>query len=131
MKKEYRFVPAQGYVHVQHHAGAKLTYDALMEQWRSIAEAASKDKSRKVLIEGEAPQRSLSTTDIYRLSNYLTDIGIRGFRIAFLLYNYVPDELSDFWETVTSNSGNSVAFFTDRAEAFQWLEIPPPEGRKT
>jgi hypothetical protein len=24
----------------------------------------------------------------------------------------------------------SVAFFTDRTEAFQWLEIPYPEGTK-
>jgi hypothetical protein len=130
MKKEYQFIPAKGFVHVQHLPRAKLTYDALIEQWQSIADVASKGQYRKVLIEGKKPQRALSTTDIYRLSQHLMAVGIRGFRIAFLFYEYVTDELSDFWETVTSNTGNSVAFFTDRAEAFTWLEIPFPETTK-
>lgn len=130
MKKEYRFIPTKNYVHVQNLPGAKLTYDALIEQWQAIAAVASQGHHRKVLIEGEKPQRALSTTDIYRLGQHLTNIGIRGFRIAFLFFEYVPDELSHFWQTVTSNTGNAAAFFTDRAEAFAWLEIPLPEKTK-
>ena len=130
MDKEYTFIPAKGYVHVQLFPRAQLTYDALIEQWESIADAALKEQYRKVLIEGEKPQRALSTTDIYRLGQHLMALDIRGFKIAFLFYEYVTDELSHFWETVTSNTGNSVAFFTDRAKTFAWLEIPLPEEQK-
>jgi hypothetical protein len=127
MNKEYQFIPAKGYVHVQHFPGATLTYDALIEQWQSIADVASKGQYRKVLIEGEKLKRALSTIDIYRLGQNLLDVGIRGFKIAFLFYEYVTDELSDFWKTVTCNTGNTVAFFNDRTEAFTWLGIPPSE----
>ena len=115
------------YIHVQLAENFEINPSGMETVWKATAEACQKYSCYKVLSEGNIRSRKLKAWDAYSSGSQASEIS--GLRHACLFYNYKPDDMSEFFKTVSSNRGSYIDFFTDKTKALKWLgvEIVEPE----
>jgi hypothetical protein len=109
------------YIHVLPAKNNEISPEGLLRVWNAIAAACQNYKCNKFLSEGNLHSRRLKDWDAFGSGTQASEIP--GLRQASLFYNYTPDDLTEFFKTVTSNRGTLVEFFTDKAAALKWFGV--------
>lgn len=113
------------YIHVRLAENFEINPSGLEKLWDATAEACQKYACNKVLSEGNIRSRKLKAWDAYSSGSRASEI--LGLRHACLFYNYKPDDLTEFFKTVSANRGSYIEFFTDKTKALQWLGVETDE----
>jgi len=109
------------YIHIKLAENYEITPQGLAKIWEAVAEAAQKYDCKKVLSEGNIHSRRLKAWDAFGSGEQASEIP--GMRHACLFYNYRPDDITEFFKTVSSNRGSYIEFFNDKAAALKWLGV--------
>ncbi len=109
------------YLRVLHPDDFEITPETNQKVWQAINEACKTHKCLRVLSEGKINQRKMKTWNAHESGSQSG--GIRGLRLACLFYDYKPDEMSEFFKTVSANRGVKIEFFTDKSAALEWLGV--------
>ena len=112
------------HVHVQLGRNLKVTSEQRETAWGRIAEICDENGTRRVLVEGRAPEGVLDTTEII-------DAGLKAATVprlwmAFCFEAFIPDELSELYETVAASKGVRVKHFSNPEAALHWLRTNAP-----
>jgi len=114
------------HIHVQHAEDYEISPESLTRLWQAVNEACEKYNCRRVLAEATTPpRRVMSMMDAYRSA--IQAMKIRGLNMACSLAGYVPDQQTEFFKTSALNRGVRIEFFSDRAQALEWLSIDVKE----
>jgi hypothetical protein len=109
------------YIHILLAENYEITPAGVEKMWKATAEACRKYNCSKVLSEGNIHSRKLKAWDAYSSGSQASEIPAA--RHACLFYNYQPDDMSEFFKTVSSNRGITIEFFKNKDEALKWLGI--------
>lgn len=107
------------HVHVQLGDGLKVSSEQREVVWGRIAEICEKNGTRRVLVEGRAPEGVFDTSVV--IDAGLKTATVPRLWMAFCFEGFVPDELSELYETVAASKGIRVRHFSSRESALQWL----------
>jgi hypothetical protein len=113
------------YLHITHPDDFVILSEHIDVLWHNLSEACSAHDCRRVLNEGNIDFSQLRAFDSYSAGFQAGEI--EGLRMACLFPKYQPDEKFEFFQTVASNRGAKIEFFTDRAEALKWLGVDGSE----
>ncbi len=113
------------YVHILLADIYEITPPGVEKMWQATIEACRKYNCNKVLSEGNIHARKLKAWDAYSSGSQASEVP--GLRHACLFYNYQPDDMSEFFKTVSSNRGTSIEFFKVKSEALKWLGVSDNE----
>jgi hypothetical protein len=113
-------------VHVRLAADYEITPEGMARHWSALIAFSKEHNCTRVLSEGINPRGRMGTTDAYDSATQAAAGGLIS-KVACFWEGYVPDELTRFFETVASNRGLSVRFFSTRTEALRWLEADVAE----
>lgn len=113
------------FIHVQLADNFEITPSGLEKIWKATAEACQNYNCNKVLSEGFIRSRKLKAWDAFNSGSQASEIP--SLRNACLFYNYKPDDLTEFFKTVSYNRGSYIEFFTDKKLAMKWLGIETDE----
>jgi hypothetical protein len=125
LSTDFEIIFRGSYIHVLLAKNYEITPDGLGKIWKATAEACQKYKCNKVLSEGNINSRKLKAWDAFSSGSQASEIP--SLRHACLFYNYKTDDITEFFKTVTSNRGSYIEFFTDKAEALEWLGVTDNE----
>lgn len=114
---EFEERPEYLYAYVK---GEKDSYEISRQYWNEVAEECRRIKCEKVLIE-EDIKDEMSTTEMYRFTSEIMDIGFIGIRVAFVDRYLSQQELNKFGELVATNRGFLGKIFNHVGEAEVWL----------
>jgi hypothetical protein len=114
-----------GYLHITHPDNFVLLPEDIDVLWMNLTGFCRQYDCRRILNEGRIDLSHLRAFDSYNAGSQAGEI--EGLRMACLFHGYVPDEKAAFFQTVASNRGSKVEFFTDRAEALKWLGVAENE----
>ncbi|HVE57212.1 MAG TPA: hypothetical protein VNB22_10320 [Pyrinomonadaceae bacterium] len=109
------------YVHILLAENYEITPMGVEKMWIATIEACRTYQCNKVLSEGNIHSRKLKAWDAYSSGSQASEVP--GLRHACLFYNYQPDDMSEFFKTVSANRGINVEFFTDKEKALKWLGV--------
>ncbi len=121
LSTDFEIIFRGSYIHVLLAKNYEITPQGLEKIWKATAAACEKHNCSKVLSEGNIHSRKLKAWDAYSSGSQASEIP--GLRHACLFYNYKPDDITEFFKTVTSNRGSYIEFFTDKAKALEWLGV--------
>lgn len=113
------------YIHVRLADNYEINAAGMEKMWLETAAACQKFNCNKVLSEGNIRSRKLKAWDAFSSGSQASVIP--GMRHACLFYNYQPDDMTEFFQTVTLNRGSYIEFFTDKARALKWLGVETDE----
>ena len=107
------------HVHVQLSSDLEVSSEQRNLLWDRIARVCEEHGSRRVLVEGRAPKGVFQTSEVI-------DAGLKAATVpklwmAFCFKDFMPDELSELYETVAASRGVRVKHFTNIKSALQWL----------
>ena len=111
------------FVHVELVPGFEISLDSMRGMWRDVPPICEQRNALRVLVEGNRPTRSMRKIEAFEHGRIVADLYLRGFRVAFCLYEYQPDQLSHLFTTVASGGFNSARFFSNLDESMRWLRI--------
>jgi len=100
--------------------GEKDGYEISRQYWKEVADECRRVKCQKVLIE-EDINDEMSTTEMYRFTSEIVDIGFSGIRVAFVDRHLSQRELNKFGELVATNRGLIGKVFDDVEAGEEWL----------
>ena len=120
-KNDFEIAFHGDYLHVLHPDNFEISPETNQKIWQAINAACKNHKCLRVLSEGKINQRKMKTWNAHESGSQAG--GIRGLRLACLFYGYEPDEMSEFFQTVSANRGVKVEFFTDKSAALEWLGV--------
>ncbi|MGC3991803.1 MAG: hypothetical protein QM796_19340 [Chthoniobacteraceae bacterium] len=89
-------------------------------QWPVLGAFCQKHNCYRVLSTAKNPQRKVGTLGAYKSGVELAATGLH-LKIACLWEDYVPDDLTRFFENVSANRGIEVRFFQEKELAMTWL----------
>jgi hypothetical protein len=110
-----------GYLHITHPDNFVILPGDLEGLWNNLAEACKMFDCPLVLNEGNIDLSKLKAFDTYYAGTQAGEIDC--LRMACLFTNHQLDEKSEFFKSVAAHRGALVEFFTDRAEALEWLGV--------
>ena len=125
LSTDFEIIFRGSYIHVRLADNFEINPASLEKIWNATAEACQIYACNKVLSEGNIRSRKLKAWDAYSSGSKASEI--TGLRHACLFYNYQPDDLTEFFKTVSSNRGTYIEFFTDKAKALKWLDVASDE----
>jgi hypothetical protein len=103
----------------------KVDVAVLQKGSREAIKLAAKHQCRKILIDAQEMDFSLSTIDIYQLPKTFSDVMVaEGENIwSYTRALVVPQIMKDhhFLETVAKNRGHNVKVFENTKDASEWL----------
>jgi hypothetical protein len=114
-----RFEERPGYIYA-FVKGEKDSYEISRQYWKEVADECRRANRRKVLIEEDINDQ-MSTTEMYRFTSEIMDIGFSGIHVAFVDRHLNQHELNKFGELVATNRGFLGKIFDNVEEAEQWL----------
>jgi hypothetical protein len=120
MSPGFTVEPRDGYLHMQLAPGFELTPESVMRFWGALSDACSEQGQQKVLVEGDAVQRKLTTMDSFD-SAALAGRLLPGLSVALCFRGYAVDEQTQFFLVAAMNRGVRAEFFEDRDAALRWL----------
>jgi hypothetical protein len=125
LSNDFEIVFRGNYLHVLHPDNFEISPEGNAKLWEMLAELCKTHNCYRVLSEANIQLRKLKTWNVHHSGSQASEI--RGLRLACLFYNYQPDEMSEFFKTVSANRGAKVEFFTDKTAAFEWLGVKETE----
>src|SRR5687767_9341785 len=125
LSTDFEIIFRGSYIHVQLADNYEITPAGLYKIWQETAAACQKHGCTKVLSEGNIHSRKLKAWDAFSSGSQASEI--HGMRHACLFYNYQPDEMTEFFKTVSYNRGIYIEFFTNKAQALKWLGVETSE----
>lgn len=124
MSSDFTFEFRKDYVHIQHAPDFEITPESNARLWPALIAFCKKHKCNRVLSEATNPKRRMSTIDAYESGVAVAQSAL-ALKIACCWTGYIPDDLSTFFQNVTSNRGVVTQFFSNREEALRWLGVDP------
>jgi len=121
LSTDFEIIFRGSYIHILLAENYEITPSGVEKMWKATADACRTYNCKKVLSEGNIHSRKLKAWDAYNSSSQASEV--LGLRHACLFYNYQPDDMTDFFKTVSLNRGITVEFFTNKAEALEWLGV--------
>ena len=116
----YQIGAINNLVHVALAPGFRMGLTDVQALWNDVRAACAERGMRHVLIEGEQPQRALSAGEVLLHAAYVADVG-DPLRVAFCLYDYPVDELTQQFVVGANRGRCSVQVFEELAPALRWL----------
>jgi hypothetical protein len=122
MSKDFSLEFNGKYIHIIHSPDYEITPESNDKLWAELSKACRKYKCLKVLAEGPAQKRKLSSMDAFESGSQASET-IPGLMLAICIHEYTPDETTKFFTDVAYNRGARIEFFNDKKKALQWLGI--------
>ena len=94
--------------------------------WKALDKACREYKCLKVFAEGASQKRRVTSLDAYKSGTQAAE-SIPGLKLAICIYEYTPDETTEFFKNVAYNRGVRIEFFNDKQKALDWLGIKDTE----
>ena len=110
------------YIHMIHASDYEICPESNEKLWKELSKACKKYKCLKVLAEGPAQKRRITTIDAFQSGSQASE-SIPGLKLAICVYEYITDETTEFFKTVAFNRGVRIEFFKDKKKALKWLGI--------
>jgi hypothetical protein len=114
------------YIHVTHAPDYEISPESNDKMWKALSEACKKYKCLKVFAESSSQKRRLSSLDAFQSGSQASE-SIPGVKLAICIYEYTPDETTEFFKNVAYNRGATIEFFNDKQKALAWLGIEDTE----
>ncbi len=114
------------YIHIIHPPDYEISQESNKRLWMALAEACREYKCLKVLAEGSTQKRKVTSMDAYESGAQAAE-SIPGLKLAICIYEYTPDETTEFFKNVAYNRGVRIEFFKDKKKALDWLGIKDAE----
>lgn len=129
MRRLYNVGLLDEVIHVELGTRFIIALRQMLPLWSEILATCREHASHCVLVEGHRPQRDMDFDAVSRHGDFLQGLDSPGLRVAFCLYGYEPDALSEQFARVANAGSTRVAFFSDRPAALAWLRART--GRRT
>jgi len=110
------------YIHIIHAPDYEISPESNEKMWKTLSQACNKYKCLKVLAEGPSQKRTITSLDAYQSGAQAAD-SVPGLKLAICIYEYIPDETTQFFKNVAFNRGANIEFFNDKKKALAWLGI--------
>jgi hypothetical protein len=120
MSPGFTLEPREGYLYVQLVPGFEMTADATTRVWTAICETCRELNLRRALAEGDNVTRRLTQMEAFDIAGLAGRL-LPGLSVACVFRGYVPDALSEFFQTVAISRGVRMEFFQDLNAALRWL----------
>ena len=114
------------YIHVIHAPDYEISPESNDKLWKELAKACQKYKCLKVFAEGASQSRRVTSLDAYQSGAQAAE-SIPGLKLAICIYEYTPDETTEFFKNVAYNRGATIEFFNDKQKALASLGIKDGE----
>jgi hypothetical protein len=114
------------YIHIIHTPDYEISPESNDKMWKTLSEACRKYKCLKVFAEGPTKKRRLSSLDAFQSGSQASE-SMPGLKLAICIYEYTPDETTEFFKNVAYNRGARIEFFNDKQKALAWLGIKDAE----
>jgi len=125
LSTDFEIIYRGSYIHVLLADNYEITPAGLEKMWHETSAACQQYNCNKVLSEGNIHSRKLKAWDAFSSGSRASEIP--SLRHACLFYNYKPDDMTEFFKTVSYNRGTYIEFFTDKALALKWLGVETDE----
>lgn len=113
------------HIHVQLGKGFEVSTEQRNAMWEMIGRMAAEYRTRRVLVEGKAPEGVFQTSEVIEAGQKTATVPKLWMAMCF--DNFEPNELTELFETVAGSRGVRVKHFTNTERALQWLRINCPE----
>ncbi|MDI6742746.1 MAG: hypothetical protein QMD11_08395, partial [Smithella sp.] len=110
------------YIHIIHAADYEISPESNDKMWKALSDACKKYKCLKVFAEGQAQKRRVTPLDAYQSGAQAAE-SIPALKLAICIYEYTPDDTTQFFKNVAYNRGVQIEFFNDKPKALAWLGI--------
>ncbi len=107
------------HVHVELGRGLVVNSETRNELWGLIGRLCAEHRTNRVLVEGTLPKGIFQTSEV--IDAGLKTATVPKLWMAFHIPGFVPDELTELYETVAASRGVRVKFFVNRDAALHWL----------
>jgi hypothetical protein len=124
MSTDFKLTPHAEYIHVELAPDYEIKPDGTTQLTLALSDVCARQGQRRVLIEGRIARRQMGTMDSFGLGSLVGSM-LTGISLACCLYDYTPDQQTQFFKDVAQNRGVRVEFFRDRAAALHWLGLGP------
>lgn len=121
MTQNYTIRAREDFAHVELAPGFQISLETMQRLWSEVIPFCEQHDTHRVLIEGDRPTRAMRTIDAYDHGKFIAGLNGYALRIAFCLYDYEPDELSQVFTVIANSRINAVKFFSDLEQTFKWL----------
>ena len=108
------------HIHLTHGDSFEITPDGMKSFWNYLREQCENHDCTNILIEADAPTRSMDTVAAFTSGVQLASIA-PNLWMALCFQRYEPDEISELFRQAARNRGANVEFFSDREAALSWL----------
>jgi hypothetical protein len=113
------------HIYVRHAAGLEITPETIDGLWGFLSEQCARFDCSSILIEADAPKRSLDTVSAFTSGVDVSRIA-PNLWLALCFHDYEPDELSELFRRAAYNRGANVDFFSECEAALAWLRANNP-----
>jgi hypothetical protein len=110
------------YIHIIHAPDYEISPESNDKLWAELSQACRKHNCLKAFAEGPTQKRKLSSMDAFKSGSQASE-SIPGLKLAICIYEYTPDETTEFFKNVAYNRGVRIEFFKDKKKALDWLGI--------
>lgn len=114
------------YIHIIHAPDYEISPESNEKMWTTLAQACRKYNCLKVFAEGQTQTRRVTSLDAYKSGAQAAE-SIAGLQLAICIYEYTPDETTQFFKNVAYNRGARIEFFNDKQKALAWLGFKDEE----
>ncbi|MBN1364675.1 MAG: hypothetical protein JW976_07720 [Syntrophaceae bacterium] len=114
------------FIHISHAPDYEICPESNDKMWRELSKACKKYKCLKVLAEGQTQTRKITSLDAFESGSKASQ-SIPGLKLAICIYEYIPDEITEFFKNVAYNRGAHIEFFKDKKKALKWLGLKDKE----
>ena len=114
------------YIHIIHAPDYEISPESNDKMWKELAKACQKYKCLKVFAEGASQTRRVTSLDAQQSGAQAAE-SIPGLKLAICIYEYTPDDITEFFKNVAYNRGATIEFFNDKKKALAWLGFKDEE----
>jgi len=108
-------------VHVELGPSFVISLGHLLPLWGEVLVICRDQRCHRVLVEGLNPPRDMGTLEAFKHGDFLGGLDQPGLRIAFCLYEYASDEITQHFRAIANAGSCDVMFFKDIDVALAWL----------
>ncbi|PYS98345.1 MAG: hypothetical protein DMF63_16985 [Acidobacteria bacterium] len=108
------------HIYLRQETNIEITPDRLESFWDYLREQCAHHDCTSILIEADAPTRSMDTVAAFTSGVEVASIA-PDLRMALCFQRYAPNEISDLFRQAARNRGANVEFFQDSDTALSWL----------